>query len=256
MLTAFAALVLVLGIPTDAQDETSIDRYTAELQKIMAEQQDFLESELGVVFTQKVGVTFGLPPGMKIEDSSDKDAWYILIFSEIRVNPVYKYMVHDPDARLKLSMGIRHELGHAFANQASEELKQGEWPPPARVLSQPFSDEWRDRLGYAILGEGIGRVFERFGTDELADNHCDFDEYVPGENIYIPQKLDDMSWRYRDLFVDIVYEGGFCLARPIIEAHGIAGVEYIVTHPLMFEDWDLRSAIKAYVRDATKSLSH
>ncbi len=255
ILMTVLSILLVSPCGVWAQSDTvSVDPYTAELISMVHEQQKFLESEYSVTFTNPVNAHFSFPDGTEYKDVRFQQAWYIPGDGEIRVQPVYKYMIGYNGTRESLLPVIRHELAHALAHQMSIRLGQGQWPPVSEVIPEYLSEGSDVLIGYAMLSEGIARVFERFGEDTTYN--CDFDNYDPGENVYIPKKMDDLSWKYSGMLTGIIYEGGYCLAKPILEIDTQKGIEYMITHQLVFPDWNPRRAIRAYTSDALKSISH
>jgi len=107
---------------------------------------------------------------------------------------------------------IRHGLGHFYADKLSENLGNGSWPP----RTGDTLEQIRDRL----LTEGVAEYFRRKSSRDEEDTFKDSQW---------PKTLDEClgieDWNY-----NFFYNGGYHLVKPLIDAHGQRGIEYLIVH--------------------------
>jgi hypothetical protein len=103
---------------------------------------------------------------------------------------------------------LDHELGHFYADKLNESLGGGDWPDYSGK-----SDA--EKVCLKLVSEGIAEYFERSISGEK-DNF---------EDSEWPKKIDDF-WGTR-----VLYSGGYHLVKPIIDAYGKEGIEYLMKNP-------------------------
>lgn len=220
----------------------------ARLELIAHRQQALIEKTFSISYGGYVGISFGVPEYMSQANAPLQEAWYVPTLGKILVHPKFEQTLGTAAVDSAVSIAIRHELGHAYADAIGKKLGFTRWPPKIKDPPQFMAAGFDSIIGYVMLNEGIGRTFERLGKPYA--NDCDFDNYVEGTNVYLPTGRDDRIWLNADILLQIFYEGGYCVVNPIISRNPQAGIEYLLTHKLTFPDWDLRTAVRDYVSAA------
>ena len=242
---------MLIAFPASAEET---DKYDSALEIIKDEIQLKIEMTHMVTFQGPTKITFSFPPGMKQSESRGQHAWYEPNNRTLYVHPSYKYMVFTDDFTEDMTPIIRHELGQALTHQISLELKQDIFHREIDYAPEQFSKEWESLFLRMTITEGIGRVIERVGNSP-SKKYCDFENYEPGVNFYVPYKKEDLSWDDPNMMVTMAYEGGYCTANPIVQKYGIKGIEYMLLNPIKMSEWNLRSALREYLDTAMKALA-
>lgn len=193
-----------------------------------------IEEKHGIKFDPewKPKLIFEIPDDIPPQLRFNFGAQYIPESQSFAVSP-------SEEREVDLSL-IAHELGHALVDQISRRAGNGMWPN-----IQSFTNlEWDERMGISIISEGIGTYFEYHGIAPY-----------PSDELHgfgwLPKGEGDLIWQQRDY----LYNEGRWLVAPIIEKFGERGILYLVTHPLRFKDYKLRSAAMEYQRLALEQLA-
>lgn len=227
--------------------EAKADSNQARLELIARRQQALIEKTFGITFAKPV-IAYGVPDGMNREFADLQVAWFVPDTGAIVVHPRFEQLVGTMPTDSVIASSMRFELGRAYVNGIAKRYGFTQWPPKVANPPQFMTAGFDSIIGYVMLNEGIGWVFERL--DQPCANDCDFDHYVKGANVYLPGSLLEDQWYDGDMLLAIFSEGGYCLVKPVISGHTEAGIEYILTHRFTFPDWDLRTAVRQYVSDA------
>lgn len=106
---------------------------------------------------------------------------------------------------------LDHELGHFYVDKLSESIGKGDWPSQG---------EYRT-VGESLVSEGIAEYFGRElngGKDEFFD-------------LCWPDNPEKAVWS-----LNLIYDGGYHLVKPIIDRYRKRGIEYLITHPPTHKD--------------------
>jgi hypothetical protein len=121
---------------------------------------------------------------------------------------------------------LAHEFGHAYADLLSERLGRGDWPDLAHTFERYG---WRKTLAVRMIGEGIAEyAADRISKKKRTPVIWPSDWPAPGTSL-------------SDAYLQtLIYDGGYEIVRPIIDAYGSEGIRYLITHePDAYEPCDL-----------------
>lgn len=206
-----------------------------------------LEKQYGITFTASFPtVYFEVPKG---EESRFFSAAYNpentsfffnpeyenILFSKKEIEKETLFVSGDETSLAILRQAIDHELGHFFSDMVSRSLGLGEWPAP---VNEEISSS---TLAIELLSEGIAEYFGRTSLQNKTE-----------EEMFFPEKEDSL------LFVtyeDFTYDGGYWLVKPLCDAFGVLRtVEYIVSHPLIVSEGNMKQAVYTYWENAFRDL--
>lgn len=158
-----------------------------------------------------------------------------ILFSKKEIEKETLFVSSDTTLLAVIRQAIDHELGHFFSDKVSREKGLGEWPP---AVSTELSS---GTLAIELLSEGIA---EYFGRTSLKDKR--------EEEIFFPEREDSLLLRE---YEDFTYDGGYWLVKPLCDAFGVLPVvEYIVSHPLIVSEGNMKRAVYAYWENAFRDL--
>lgn len=185
------------------------------------------------VHKEKLGIEhFGLP---RVEPGFPKagcyvgsalyhpatDAIYLMSFGDLPNNGLFSPNNDGDSTSVHI---IDHELGHFYADQLHESLGKGDWPlyPNEMTLNTP---------GINMISEGIAEWFDRtINCREDAFTDTDYPEGFVNWYVHSTAVYDGG-------ISNVIYNGGYHLVKPILDKHGAAGIEYLITHPPVSDDF-------------------
>ena len=222
------------------------------LEELVAERMNTLSQRYGITWQRAPAIHIGFPGGMANFFDLARPANFTADPPTIWFNPLPYVPLVTLNERegaayrlmAKVNVGpkrtIDHELAHVFMFDEYRRLT-GRGKPS---FSGP--DSLRNLLEFSILDEGFANAVER--------NQ--------------PPPATPLTWwpaaiNIRDLggpsqttiWEQLVYEGGPLLIGPLIARYPLPVVaEFIITHPLVINERDLRGSIQRWQQQAEKSL--
>lgn len=162
---------------------------------------------------QELGVDYGgkIPKVVFYLENDGNNGLYYKKKDQINLN-ITEHLIHMFDADYNPDDLLNHELAHFLMDKMSEREGKGDYPPD--IICNNESDAKMTALSYRIISEGIAEYVARFMTRNESDK---YDDKMYPDNSFI-------------------YDGGYHLVKPILDAYGVKSIDYLMDNPPTLEE--------------------